>query len=96
MDNICTYLDEFEAFFYKTAQGAGLDLILVNGPVKIAFELKVSDAPKPTKGFWTALKDIKPDMTFVVSPLADKYPIANKVWGIGVQNLFQELEVYKD
>jgi len=96
IDNICTYLNEFEAFFYKTAQGAELDLILVNGPVKIAFELKVSDAPKPTKGFWTALKDIKPDMTFVVSPLADKYPIADNVWGIGVQNLFQELEVYKD
>lgn len=96
IDNICTYLNEFEAFFYKTAQGSELDLILVKGPVKIAFELKVSDAPKPTKGFWTAINDINPDVTYVVSPLADKYPIAEKVWGIGVQNLFQELEVYKD
>ena len=96
IDNICTYLNEYEAFFYKTAQGAELDLVLVKGNKRIAFELKVSDAPKPTKGFWNAIEDIKPEITFVVSPLADKYPISKKIWGIGILELFNELKAYKD
>jgi len=96
IDNICTYLNEFEAFFYRTAQGAELDLVLVKGGKKIAFELKVSDAPKPTKGFWNALEDIKPEITFIVSPKADKYPISENVWGIGLPILFKELEAFKD
>lgn len=96
IDNICTYLNEYEAFFYKTAQGAELDLVLVKGNKKIAFELKVSDAPKPTKGFWNAIEDVKPEITFVVSPLADKYPVSKKVWGIGILELFNELKAYKD
>jgi len=93
--NICTYLNEFEAFYYRTTQGAELDLVLVNGKKIIAFELKASDAPKPTKGFWNALEDIKPDLTFIVSPLADKYPISENVWGIGMPQLFEELQKFQ-
>jgi len=96
IENICTYLNEFDAFFYKTSQGAELDLVLVKGNRKIAFEFKVADAPKPTKGFWIALEDVKPEITFVVSPLADEYPISENVWGIGMQELFKKLDQYRD
>jgi len=96
IDNICTYLNEFETFFYKTAQGAELDLVLIKGEKKLAFEFKVTDTLKPTKGFWSAVQDINPDITYMVSPLADKYPIADSVWGIGIQQLFKDLEKYRD
>jgi predicted AAA+ superfamily ATPase len=95
LENICAYLSEYDAFFYKTAQGAELDLLLVKGSKKIAFEFKVSDAPKPRKGFWIAIEDVNPEITYVVSPMADRYPISNNVWGIGMQNLFEDLKIYK-
>ena len=63
---------------------------------KIAFELKVSDAPHLTKGFWEAIKETKPEITFVVSPLAEKYPITDNVMGIGIKELFLELKNLKD
>ena len=96
IDNICTYLNEFETFFYKTSQGAELDLVLVKGNKKIAFEFKVGDAPKPTRGFWNAVEDIKPEITFIVSPLADEYPISENVWGIGINELFDKLDSYRN
>jgi predicted AAA+ superfamily ATPase len=96
IENICSYLSDFESFFYRTTQGAEIDLILVKGQKKIAFELKVSDAPNLTKGFWEAIKETKPEITFVVSPLAEKYPITDNVMGIGIKELFLELKNLKD
>jgi uncharacterized protein len=96
IENICSYLSDFEPFFYRTTQGAEIDLILVKGQKKIAFELKVSDAPNLTKGFWEAIKETKPEITFVVSPLAEKYPISDKVMSIGIKELFLELKNLKD
>jgi len=92
IENICSFLSTFESFFYKTAHGAELDLVMVQGKKKLAFEVKVADAPKVTRGFWTALEDVQPDITYVVSPLADKYPIAENVWAVGLEQLFEELE----
>jgi predicted AAA+ superfamily ATPase len=94
IENICSCLPDYEAFFYKSTQGAELDLVLIKGKKKIAFEFKVGDAPKLTKGFWTSVKDVSPEVTFVVSPLADRFPIEKNVWGIGLPNLFDELKNY--
>ena len=96
INNICTYLNDYEAYLYKTTQGAELDLILIKGDKKIAFELKVSDAPKLTKGFWNAIEDTKPNITYVVSPVSDKYPVSENIWGIGLPMLFKELKSFKD
>ena len=96
IENICSYLSNYESSFYRTAQGAELDLILTKGKKKIAFEFKVSDAPKLTKGFWSAIEDVQPEITFVVSPLADKYPINDNVWGIGIPGLFETLKDFRD
>lgn len=95
IENICCFLDDFEPYFYKSTQGAELDLILIEGNRKLAFEINVADAPKLTKGFWSAIEDVKPDQTFVVSPLADKYPIQDNIWGIGLLDLLKELRKYK-
>jgi uncharacterized protein len=96
IENICSYLSEYESSFYRTAQGAELDLILTKGKKKIAFEFKVSDAPKLTKGFWSAIQDVQPEITFVVSPLTDKYPISDHVWGVGIHELFKTIKDYRD
>lgn len=92
IENVCTVLgDEWDSYFYRTSHGAEMDLVMRKGNMTIAIECKVGDAPKVTRGFWQSIQDIGPNVTYVVSPLADKYPIEENVWGIGLPQLVEEL-----
>lgn len=92
IENICSSYPEFEASFYRSSQGSEIDLILQRGDQRIAIECKVGDAPKPSRGFWLALEDIHPEITYIVAPKIDnKYPIEKNVWVIGLNELMDEL-----
>jgi hypothetical protein len=66
--------------FYRTAVGSEIDLIMIRGNQKIAFECKASTAPKLTKGWWDAIDDINPDKTYVVAPIdSSAYPLSDSV-----------------
>lgn len=91
IENLCAANPEFEAAFYKSSQGSEIDLILQKGNHIIAIECKVGDVPKPTRGFWTALDDIQPEITYIVAPqVENKYPIKENVWVIGLNQLLKE------
>jgi len=65
--------------FYRTAAGAELDLVVSRGGRSVGYEIKLSNAPKPTRGFWQACEDIGVERAFVVAPVLDAYPIADNV-----------------
>ena len=67
------------AGFYRTAAGAELDLVVEQGGQRIGFEIKLSTAPAVTRGFWNACEDLKPTRTYVVAPVLQAYPLAEKV-----------------
>ncbi len=73
--------------FYRTAAGAELDVVVEAGRRKLGFEIKFSAAPALTRGFWTALEDLKPDQAFVVAPVERGYPLAEGVEVVPVQAL---------
>ena len=51
--------DRYDAHFYRTANGAEIDLILVSGGVpEIAIEVKRSTAPSVERGFHLACDDL--------------------------------------
>lgn len=91
IENIIVNMPDWNYFFYKTAAGDELDLILEKGNQRIAIECKASAAPKPTKGFWRALEDIKPQKTYIIAPIADSYPIKESVMVCGLA-IFLEME----
>lgn len=91
IENIIVNMPDWNYFFYKTAAGDELDLILEKGNQRIAIECKASAAPKPTKGFWRALEDIKPQKTYIIAPIADSYPIKESVMVCGLI-IFLEME----
>lgn len=62
--------------FYRTAAGAELDLVIEHGARKIGIEIKFSAAPKPTKGFWQSLQDLKITRAFIIAPVTRPYPLA--------------------
>ena len=68
-----------EFSFYRTAAGAEMDLVVTLGSRRIGYEIKLSNAPKPGKGFWHACDDLGVERAYVVAPVAEPYPLADKV-----------------
>lgn len=78
--------------FYRTAAGAEIDLLLeVPGRGRWAVEIKRSLAPKLSKGFHCARRDLEPDRCFVVYAGEERYPLREGVEAIGVAELAVEL-----
>jgi len=57
------------AYFFRTATGDEIDLVLELNNKVIAIECKASSSPQLTKGSYRALELINPDFTFIVSPI---------------------------
>ncbi|MCC6582018.1 MAG: DUF4143 domain-containing protein, partial [Phycisphaeraceae bacterium] len=79
IENILSTLKGWEAGFYRTATGNEIDLVMTKGRKKIAVECKASSAPSVSRGFWTALDDIKPDETWIIAPVNEPYPLKKNV-----------------
>ncbi len=62
--------------FYRTAAGTELDAVVERGSRRIGTEIKFSSAPKPTRGFWQALDDVRVEQAYVTAPVAEPYPWA--------------------
>jgi len=67
IEQIISLLPDWEPWFYRTSHGAEFDLLMTRGERRLAFEIKVSTAPKLTKGFHESRRDIDPERTFVIS-----------------------------
>jgi uncharacterized protein len=84
VENVIVNMPDWSFYFYRTASGDELDLILEKGNQRIAIECKASTAPKVTKGFWRAIDVVKPQQTFVIIPTQVSYEIAPNVTVCGL------------
>lgn len=74
--------------FYRTAQGAEMDLVIeLPGSRLWAVEIKRASVPKPAKGFYLARADVEPDRTFVVYGGEERFPLGDGVEAIGLVEL---------
>lgn len=76
-----------ELNYFRTAAGAEIDLVLTLGDRRFAFEMKYSMTPKPTKGFWHAMKDLGIERGWVIAPVEHAYPLAENVDVIALEQL---------
>ncbi len=90
IENILSNLRNVSHYFYRTAKGVEIDLIIKKGSKIIAVECKASTAPKLTKGFWNAINDVQPDKTYIIAPIAEKYPIKENVFVCGINEFLKE------
>ncbi len=79
-------------YFYRTAGGAEIDLLLLlpDGR-KWAVEIKRNLAPRPTRGFHAACQDLTPNRAFVVYPGTERYPLQEGIETISLKDLALEL-----
>lgn len=82
-----------EAYFYRTAAGAEIDLLLkLPGHRRPwAVEIKRGLAPRIERGFRLAREDVKPERCFVVYSGLERFPLAEGVEAIALVDLCTEL-----
>lgn len=81
------------ASFFRTAAGAEIDLVLERPRGRrLAFEIKRTSAPRPSKGFWSGIADIKPDAAFVVYPGKERFHLGPGVEALPVTLLDKVLQ----
>lgn len=79
IENILSAFSDWKAFFYRTATGSEIDLILEKGRKRLAVECKASSAPGVDKGFWQALSDLQIEEAWIIAPVRETYPIEKRV-----------------
>ncbi len=83
---IATLREEYEYYFYRTHQGAECDLLLVkNGVVKTAIEIKNTLSPKLSKGMQISMEDTGAEKGVIICRIEGGYPLSEKVRAMGLK-----------
>ncbi|MFO1294726.1 MAG: ATP-binding protein [Rubrivivax sp.] len=82
-----------EAYFFRTAAGAEIDLLLKlpGRRAPWAIEIKRGLAPKIERGFHLACDDVRPARRLVVYGGAERFPLAESVEAVSLVGLCEEL-----
>ena len=88
---ISYYGNRFDYTFYRTQDGTECDLVISKGITVLAcIEIKLSDAPKITKGFTISIQDLKPQHAYMIVPNCDEpYKLNEKITVCDVAGFFK-------
>jgi len=92
IENVMEKYREWDTGFYRTSNGAEIDLVLQKGQKIIAIECKATTAPKLSKGFYSAITDLNIERGFVIAPVGSSYPLNERVTVMPL-NEFLKLEM---
>lgn len=81
----------YEYFFYRTAGGAEVDLLLITPRnEKVCIEIKYANAPVISRGFYNSLEDLKPEHRYVIVPDAESYRRSDGVKVVSLEAFLRE------
>ncbi|HPR32426.1 MAG TPA: ATP-binding protein [Prolixibacteraceae bacterium] len=84
IQNIKIAYPEAELFFYRTSNGAEVDIVMRLKNRVFAIECKSTLAPALSKGNYNAIDDIQPEHTFVVCPTSESWPMKPGITVMGL------------
>jgi predicted AAA+ superfamily ATPase len=85
--------EDVKPYFYRTADGSELDLVLVKGlkPL-VSIEIKLSNAPKITRGNRVSINDLETVHNFVITPSGGTFQFDNEIILTDLKNIFLQLK----
>jgi predicted AAA+ superfamily ATPase len=83
-----------EIRYYRTSHGAELDFVMLLDGNTFAIECKASLAPSLSRGSYTAIEDLNPKHTFVVSPVQKGYSMKKGVDVVSLSELMTKLQEF--
>jgi predicted AAA+ superfamily ATPase len=81
-----------ECHFWATHQGAELDLLVVRGDTRRAFEIKRTSAPTVTKSMHIAMTDLGIDSLDVIYAGTNTFPLAPGIRAVAATRLLGDVE----
>jgi uncharacterized protein len=90
IENIVTRFPRWQASYYRTSNGAEIDLILTKGMKKIAIEIKASTSPKLSKSFANSIETIAPDQVAVIAPVPEPYPLTKQTMAMPLKTFLNQ------
>ncbi len=93
IEQILSFMSDWRASFYRTASGEEIDLILQRGQKLLAFEFKLSVAPKVSRGFSNTLELLQPDYVWIVAPVQEGYMKSLNVKVASIGEVLEDLNM---
>ena len=82
-----------ECYFWRAHTGAEVDLLIVRGRERRAFEIKRTSAPRTTRSMHTALEDLRLDRLDVIHGGRDTYALRDRIRAVSVFRIREDVEV---
>ncbi|MBL7974053.1 MAG: ATP-binding protein [Candidatus Kapabacteria bacterium] len=93
---IANISERITPYYYRTQDGAEIDLLLQRGTKTVAaIEIKYSSTPTLTKGSVLAFADSKAPLKIIITPKAHGYTINNNVQVHSIKTMWDVLEANK-
>ena len=92
IESVIAATPDWHHFFYRTATGVELDLVLEKGSRTIGIECKANTAPNPAKGFRQALRDLNIAEAYLVAPVENPYPVEQGIQVVPVLELIARIQ----
>lgn len=80
-------------YFYRTSNGAEIDIVMENLNKRFAIECKAGHQPKLSRGNWNAIEDVNPDHVFIAAPVKDGWPIKENVDVVNITELISAIKI---
>lgn len=92
IENVASILGtRAKLWFYRTAAGAEMDVVIDYGSKRIGIEIKRALNPTLHKGGYHSMEDLNLDKTYIVYPGHEQYPITPNVWAMPLIDLLNEI-----
>lgn len=92
IENIVSQLPRWDVSFFRTSNGAEIDLLLTRGKRRIALEIKSSTSPKISTGFRSSIETIAPEKAYVIAQVEDAYPVADNITVLPLDEFIKKIE----
>ena len=81
-----------ECHFWAPHQGAELDLLVVRGSMRRAFEIKRTTTPTVTKSMHIAMRDLRIDSLDVIYAGTNTFPLAPRIRAVAAPRVLEDIE----
>jgi len=83
--------DPRECFFWSTHAGAEIDLLVVRGKQRLAFEIKRTSSPAVTPSMRHALDDLELDRLDVIHGGDQTFPLTDRIRAVAFARMFEDI-----
>jgi predicted AAA+ superfamily ATPase len=84
-----------EVRFYRTSHGSEIDFLVFLPKALIAVECKASRSPVLSRGTYSAIEDLKPEYTLIVSPVEEGYPSGKGIDVVSLDEMVERIRKYE-